>query len=315
MYRIGCVGIDTSHPTAFINVMREAQLDMAYSAVFNDGFRSDAEVAVFMEKAGLKTRCKTLEELVDQVDIGFIHDCNWDRHLDLAAPFIAAKKPVFIDKPIVGSLADCLRIEALAANGAVMLGGSSLRYAYEMVELRETLAAAGEQPMTVYGTCGVDEFNYGIHIVEAIHGLLGPGAQCVTYLGQTAGKEAPIEQFLIEWNSNTRAIYQIQTGPWQPNHVIVQTQKNVHYRAIDITKVYDALLRRIEGFLKGAPAPTAMPVLTEAVRICLAGKKSKEREGLPVLLTDLTESDAGFNGSAFERAYAAANPPPRSVVK
>ena len=88
-------------------------------------------------------------------------------------PFIERNKPVFIDKPIVGSFADCRKLEQLAAQGAVILGSSSVRYAEEVdAFLAEPIEERGEL-MTIYGTAGVDEFNYAIHIIEAIHQLAG----------------------------------------------------------------------------------------------------------------------------------------------
>jgi predicted dehydrogenase len=51
--------------------------------------------------------------MADKVDIGFIQSCNWDKHIDQAMPFIQKGKPVFIDKPIVGSMKDIERIEKL----------------------------------------------------------------------------------------------------------------------------------------------------------------------------------------------------------
>lgn len=40
-----------------------------------------------------------------------------------------------IDKPLVGSERDCRRVRELASQGAVILGSSSARYAYEIQEL------------------------------------------------------------------------------------------------------------------------------------------------------------------------------------
>jgi hypothetical protein len=306
IWRVGCVGIDTSHPRAFSRVFVEAGLPFSYSAVFNDGFRTEAEVEAFMALTDSR-RYTSLDAMAAEVDIAFIHDCNWDRHMDLADAFIREGIPVFIDKPIVGTMDDCNRFEELSASGARVIGGSSLRFAYEVAELRNTLAQSGETPLCVTGTCGVDEFNYGIHIVEALLGLLGPGAVSVRWLGCAAHAEAPLEHFLVEWKGGARAIYHVQTGPWQPCHLMVQTDVAVHHRAIDITKVYESLLKHIADYMRGEAWPCDGAMMTEPIRICLAGKRSRDSGGEPVLLSDMTSRDPGFNGAVFARAYAAAN--------
>ena len=120
MIRIGVVNIDVSHPKAFSEYLKKGNR-ARYVAVYNDGFRGDDEVEGFIKNYKLDKHCKTVEELAEMVDIGFIQGCNWNKHLNYVQPFIDRKKPVFIDKPIVGSLADCKKLEELASKGAVIL--------------------------------------------------------------------------------------------------------------------------------------------------------------------------------------------------
>ncbi|WFB36756.1 Gfo/Idh/MocA family oxidoreductase [Kiritimatiellota bacterium B12222] len=309
MFKVGCVGIDTSHPGSFVKVMREAGLQLEYTEVYNDGFRTDQEVEAFMELAGVSQRCTSLDEMAKSVDIAFIHDCNWDRHLELAAPFIEAGTPVFIDKPVVGNLAECRKLEALVKGGAKILGGSSLRYAIEVGELRELLADSKEQVIAMLGTCGVDRFNYGIHIVEALHAIMGPGAKSVSYSGVTSTGNTDIEQYVVTWESGAKVTYQLQSGVWQPCHVMLQTDQAVHHREIIIDNVYLALLRYIQAVLEGTCEATDVYVQTEAIHIMLAGEASRLRDGAEIALKDLPEIPVHFDGNEFCNEYALANKP------
>ena len=112
MYRIGVVNLDTSHPLAFSRYLNKS--DRAhYTAVYNDSFRGDDEVEAFMQMNGIEKRYDSVEEMAKNVDIGFVQGCNWDKHLEYAKAFIKAGKPVFMDKPFVGNLKDCLEAEKL----------------------------------------------------------------------------------------------------------------------------------------------------------------------------------------------------------
>jgi len=135
MIRIGLVNIDVSHPKAFSAYLRNGNR-AKYVAVFNNGFREDDEVDGFIRTDGLEKRCKSIDELAEMVDIGFIQGCDWDKHIEQAMPFLNRGKPAFIDKPIVGKLSDCVKLEKLAAEGKVILGSSSARYANEVVAFR-----------------------------------------------------------------------------------------------------------------------------------------------------------------------------------
>lgn len=183
MIRVGVANIDTSHPLVFADVMKK-EGRMRYTGVYDDSFRSEEEVEGMIARFGLEKRCSTLEELADMSDIGFIQGCNWADHLRCAMPFIKKGKPVFLDKPMVGSVADCRRLRELIKNGAKIVGSSSDRYAEEIRDFLSMDPLERGDMVTVYGTAGVDEFNYGIHIVEAISGLMGQGAESVRYMGR-----------------------------------------------------------------------------------------------------------------------------------
>ncbi|MBU0477742.1 Gfo/Idh/MocA family oxidoreductase [bacterium] len=304
MVKIGCVNIDISHPNAFARKMAKMEPKRGkYVAIYNDGFRTDEEVDGFIKDNELEKRCKTIEELVDMVDIGFVHDCNWDKHLKHAMPFIKAGKPVFIDKPICGNLTDCNKLEKLVNDGAKILGSSSVRYANEFIEIKKQLAENNEEIISVYGTAGVDEFNYGVHIMEGIHGLLGSGVHSVKYIG-TANSEKPVEQYYVTWKNGVKVIYQLQTGVWQPFDVVITTNKAIHHFRVDTTQIYDAVLKRIFDYMEKGIEMAPITDLTETIKIYLAGKASREQEGAEIKLEDLTLEDKGYDGYSFEKQYA-----------
>jgi len=277
-----------------------------YVAIYNDGFRTDKEVEAFIDDYGLSKRCETIEELVDMVDIGFVHDCNWDKSIRHAMPFMNAGKPVFIDKPICGNLRDCNELERLAKGGATILGSSSVRYAIEFEEIKKRVSENNEEIISVYGTAGVDEFNYGIHIMEGIHGLLGPGALSVRYIDSAArDKTSRVEHYYVTWKSGIKVIYQLQTGIWQSFEVVVTTNQTIHYCKVDTTRIYSVLLNRIFDYMEKGIEMAPVTDLTEAIKIYLAGKVSKEQCGLETRIENLRSEDEGYDGYAFEEQYAA----------
>lgn len=136
MIKVGIVDVHTSHPASFISYLHKGNRARVV-AVCDDGLvkkrRDD-----FVKEFGLKNIYSTPEDMVDEIDIAFIQSCNWDEHIKKALPFIKAGKPVYIDKPTVGNLKDCQELETLAEDGAVILGGSSLRYCQEVEEFKKS---------------------------------------------------------------------------------------------------------------------------------------------------------------------------------
>lgn len=304
MVRIGGVNIDVSHPKSFSEYLIKGNR-ARYVAVYNDGFRGDDEVQGFIKKYGLEKRCNSIEELAGMVDIGFIQGCNWDKHLNYVQPFIKLGKPVFIDKPIVGSLADCKRIERLAAEGAVILGSSSVRYAEEIAGFIAKSEEERGEILNIFGTAGVDEFNYAIHIVEAIGGLAGTGAVSCRFVGRSAIKDKVCETFHVKYKNGMSAVYNTFQGSWQPFEVVIMTTKTTYQFRIDTSKIYGALLDRICDYMEsGINKLASMEELTESIKIMLAGRISREKDGLEIKLADIPDEDPGYDGDLFEKEYA-----------
>lgn len=306
MIRIGAVNIDTSHPLGFGEVMEKSNR-ARYVGVYNDSFRSDSEVSGFINRFGLEKRCSTLEELATMCDIGFIHGCNWDDHLRCAMPFIAQGKPVFIDKPLVGSLADCRRMEALVREGAVILGASSARYAYEVQQFLALPQEERGEVVNVFGTAGVDEFNYGVHIAEAIGGILGTGAQSVRYMGKGEADGKYAESYFVQYQNGKSAIFNTFTGTWQPFVLTIMTTKTTHHFRMDSNRLYEALINEICDYMEGKPNRLAsFEALLESVKVMLAAAASREQGGAPVALHELTDKMPAYDGRAFCESYGAA---------
>ncbi len=309
MIKVGAVNIDTSHPMGFAEVMEKS--DRArYVGVYNDSFRNDAEVEGFMRRFGVEKRYDTLEELADNCDIAFLHGCDWDDHLRCALPFIEKGKPVFIDKPIVGNLRDVHRVEELIEKGAVILGASSARYAYEIQEFLSQPEEERGKIVQVFGTAGVDEFNYGVHIAEAIGGLLGNGAQWVRYLGRGTAGSCYSESYYVQYEQGPSAIFNTFTGLWQPFVLTIMTTKGTHHFRMDSNRLYAALVEQICNYMEGKPHLLVDgPSLLESVRVMLAATASRAKDGAVVSLDELTEEDPSYDGKAFWTSYGNASGP------
>ena len=105
-------------------------------------------------------------------------------HLAQARPVIAAKKPIFIDKPLAGSLRDAAEIFRLAkAAGVPVFTASSLRFAKNTQAARNgalgTVTNALTSSPAHLDPTHPDLFWYGIHGVESLFTVMGTGCESV----------------------------------------------------------------------------------------------------------------------------------------
>lgn len=309
MVRIGAVNIDTSHPLGFGEEF-EKDTRAKYVGVYNDSFRDEDEIDGFVKRFGLEKKSNNMDELVEICDLGMIHGCDWDTHIEYALPFIKKGKPVFIDKPLVGNLEDCNEIMRLINNGAIILGASSVPYCKEIREFLSIPVDERGDIISVLATSGVDEFNYGIHVVEGILALTGTGAKNVKFINRGQIGDSYVESFSIKFENGITAIYETMTGAWQPFVFTIMTTKNTYNFKIDSTKLYSALVDEVCNYMENKPNKMTTPeAMIESVKIMLAGKESREKNGDTIELNEISKDLVGFDGASFVKAYGDASGP------
>ena len=106
-------------------------------------------------------------------------------HLEQILPVLKAGKPMFIDKPLAGSLTDAVAIFAAAKRYKVpVFSSSSLRYSKGAQALRngklgDIYGCDAYSPVSLEKT-HPDLFWYGIHGVETLFTVMGIGCESVT---------------------------------------------------------------------------------------------------------------------------------------
>lgn len=308
MIKIGVVSIDTSHPMGFAEELEKYCMDMKYEYVCPCTFRGEDEVDWFIKRFKLKGKVERIEDMVDKVDVGFIQSCNWDKHLEQAMPFIKAGKPVFLDKPVIGNLQDAKKLLELVNSGAYVIGSSSARHADEIQSfLKKPVSERGEV-VSIFGTCGVDEFNYSIHIVEIFSEIAKSKAVSARFNGYGIASDGhKVEGYTINFENGVTATYHTYIGGWRPFHLTIMTTKGSYQIAIDSSKIYVSLLREIYRKLNGQHNNLSdVETLVNCCLVMLCGKKSRdEKNSELVKLEDLDESTR-FDGYEFEKGYSAA---------
>ena len=146
--RAGIIGLDTSHVLAFTKTLNTqpqkpevmgVRMVAAYPQGSKDIESSLKRVPEYTEKVkemGVQI-VGSIDELLSLVDVVFLETNDGRPHLEQLRPCLAAGKPVFIDKPIAGSLKDAVAIfkEAKAARVPVF-SSSSLRFGKDSQAVR-----------------------------------------------------------------------------------------------------------------------------------------------------------------------------------
>ncbi len=200
--RAGIIGLDTSHVIAFTRILNDpkASGDLAdvtvvagYPGGSPDVPSSRDRVKGFTEQLrgmGIEI-CDSIDELLGKVDVVLLESVDGRPHLEQVRPVFAAGKRVFIDKPFAGSLADAVQIVRLSKKHKVpFFSSSSTRFSPDFQAIRRGKSRFGKvkscvatSPMSIEPH-HPDLFWYGVHGVEILYTIMGPGCKTVTRVEQ-----------------------------------------------------------------------------------------------------------------------------------
>lgn len=289
--RIGIIGLDTSHAVAFTKLINaETQqpafvgfrVVAAYPQGSPDIESSTSRVPGYTEevvKLGVEI-VGSIDELVGRVDAVLLETNDGRPHLEQVLPVLKAKKPVFVDKPIAASLEDALAILAAAKHyGTPCFSASSLRWIGQAAEARrgDFGPAVG---CDTYSPCSLepthpDLYWYGIHGVEALFAVMGPGLETVS--------------------RSTTENFELATGVWTDGRIGTFRGLRAGARGYGGTAFceqksitlgpypgYQPLVESIMHFFKTGEAPVSAEETLEIYTFMSAADESKRLGGVPV---------------------------------
>lgn len=139
-----------------------------------------AETRRLCAATGIPQPVAAPEDLISEVDGVVIARDDWRTHGELAAPFLAAGVPVFVDKPLT---LDRAVLEAfrphLEAGG--LMSCSGFRFAPELDEPL-TRRAAGERALVSQAVGPKDWDRYAVHLVEPLLRLHRAPPTAITWI-------------------------------------------------------------------------------------------------------------------------------------
>lgn len=223
------------------------------------------------------------EDVIDQVDAVIISTDDGDDHIRRVKPFIEAGLPVFVDKPMATNIADLRQFVQWHKAGAVILSTSGMRYAPEMRLNEEQRSQLGDLRWITSFTCKTWE-RYGIHALEAVEPLLGPGFLTVQALSDAGG-----DVMHLTHRSGVRvtigALHDAY-GSFGAVH-LYGTQGQLPLRLTDTYNAFRGQLAAFIDMLQTGARPLPFDETVELMAVIIAGRRSREQSGAMILVEDI----------------------------
>lgn len=294
--RIGIIGLDTSHSIAFAKALNgptpsAAHKGFTISAAYPQG-SADIESSVKripgyteeVKKLGIEIS-SSIEELLTKSDYILLETNDGRPHLAQALQVIKAGKPLFVDKPVAGSLSEAIAIyEAAKKYKVPIFSSSSLRYmetAQEVAngKIGKVLGADTFSPATLEKT-HPDLFWYGIHGVEILYTVMGKGCKELVRI-HTADTDIVVGTWA---DGRTGTFRGTRTGKHEYGGTAYGEKGNL---TLGPFKGYDNLLDQIIAFFKSGIPPVSAEETLEIYTFMEAADESKRNGGKGVVLADV----------------------------
>ena len=302
--RVGIIGLDTSHSVAFTNSLNAPnpapelkgfRVVAAYPQGSKDIESSTKRIPGYTEdvkKLGVEI-VTSIEELLKKVDVVLLETNDGRPHLEQALKVLKAGKPMFIDKPVGGTLSDTVAIYDAAEKYKVpVFSSSSLRYMESVQDVVKgkvgaVLGADTFSPATLEKT-HPDLFWYGIHGVEILFTVMGIGCMQVIRLNTN-----DTDIVVGTWKDGRVGTFRgTRTGLHDYGGTVYGVKANL---PLGPFKGYDGLLVQIIEFFKTGKPPVSPEETLEIYAFMEAADESKRNGGKAVSLESVMQK-AGHRG-------------------
>ena len=297
--RIGIIGLDTSHSTAFTELINSGS-----DETFSKGFRvvaaypygsktiqsSYERIPGYIEKVkanGVEIT-SSIADLLEKVDCVLLETNDGRLHLEQAVEVFKSGKICYIDKPVGATLGDAIAIYEMAEKyNAPVFSSSALRFTPQNQKLRngefgKILGADCYSPHKVEPTHPDFGF-YGIHGVETLYTIMGTGCESVNRMSSDRG-----DVVVGRWKDGRIGTFRaIIKGP-QIYGGTAYTSKGAV--AAGGYQGYKALLEQILKYFQTGISPISREETIEIFTFMKASNMSKEENGRIVTLEEAYQS-------------------------
>jgi hypothetical protein len=298
--RAGVIGTDTSHVPAFAELFRtHPEWKIKVVAAFKGGSADLPPSADRVERFATTLREKhnvelvdSIEQLVSKVDVVLLQSLDGRVHLEQVRPALKAGKRVFIDKPIAASAHDAREIVALSkSTGTPFFSASTARFGADMRRLRESPGVG--KVTKVQGSSTISKLKghpdlafYGIHGVEALYSVMGPG--CVSVSRKL---EDGADVTTGKWNDGRIGVYYSPKKDEKvPSVKVWGTEGTTDFVRDPNARTYEDLVRAIAEFFHTGKVPVSPAESVEVMEFIEAAQLSHDRGGAEVMLQETRKS-------------------------
>ncbi len=223
------------------------------------------------------------ESVIGQVDAVIVATDKGHEHVARCRPFIEAGLPVFVDKPMTDNAADLRTLIDWERQGAALMSSSCMRYAKEFMPYRCSTHELGELRFASITTPKSWE-RYGIHALEGLYPILGPGFETVRNTGTPDRNVVHLTH-----RRGVDAVVIANTDMYGAFGLLqlCGTAGHVQVAFGDTFFAFKSQLEAFVSYLRTGRRPFPFTETVELIALVIAGILSRNQGGIPVAVKEV----------------------------
>lgn len=223
------------------------------------------------------------EDVIGAVDAVIVATDKGHEHVERCRPFVEAGLPVFVDKPLVDNEEDLLVFADWVRRGRAILSSSCMRFCKELMPYRTSTHDLGQIRFATITTPKSWE-RYGIHALEAIYPIFGPGFLSVR---NTGSAEQNVVHIKHACGADIVATAQSDMYGAFGLLQLCGTEGHAFARHQDTFYSFKTQLQSFIDYLRTGVAPFPFEETIELMKLVIAGIRSREQGAREVELAEI----------------------------
>ena len=224
------------------------------------------------------------KDVIGQVDAVLVATDIGSEHVERCRPFVEANVPIFVDKPLCDNFTDLKIFQQWIDEGKPIISSSAMRYCKEYEPYHQSTYELGDLRY-INVTMAKSWEKYGIHALETLYPIVGPGFTSIQNLGD---KDRNIVHLHHSKgiDINIANVFDMIGGFGLVS--LVGTKSGIQIKSNDTFYAFKKQLESYVHYLRTGVKPVPWEETKELMQLVAAGIKSREEGGIKINLSEVS---------------------------
>ena len=224
------------------------------------------------------------KDVIGQVDAVLVATDIGSEHVERCKPFVEANVPIFVDKPLCDNFTDLKIFQQWIDEGKPIISSSAMRYCKEYEPYHQSTYELGDLRY-INVTMAKSWEKYGIHALETLYPIVGPGFTSIQNLGD---KDRNIVHLHHSKgiDINIANVFDMIGGFGLVS--LVGTKSGIQIKSNDTFYAFKKQLESYVHYLRTGAKPVPWEETKELMKLVAAGIKSRQEGGIKINLSEVS---------------------------